>query len=74
MFVPEVSAAGPVARPDVLPRLVRSPWAVAGIAAGPAVMAVAGLTHPPLLTPESAPHWTMLHTFLIPLFPLVGLN
>lgn len=47
---------------------------MAGIAAGPAVMAVAGLTHPVVLTPDSAHHWAVLHTVLIPLFPLVGLN
>lgn len=45
-----------------------------GIAAGPAAMAVIGLTHPGALTPATAAHWTAMHTVLIPLFPLVGLN
>lgn len=45
-----------------------------GIAAGPAAMAVIGLTHPASLTPDTAAHWTMMHTALIPFFPLIGIN
>jgi len=45
-----------------------------GIAAGPAAMAVIGLTHPGSLTPATAAHWTAMHTVLIPLFPLIGVN
>lgn len=45
-----------------------------GIAAGPLVMAAIGLTHPGSLTPATAAHWTMMHTALIPFFPLIGIN
>lgn len=47
---------------------------VLGIAAGPAAMAVIGLTHPGALTPATAHHWAAMHTVLIPFFPLVGIN
>lgn len=45
-----------------------------GIAAGPMAMAGIGLTHPGSLTPATAAHWTMMHTALVPFFPLIGIN
>lgn len=53
---------------------MRSLLPVLGIAAGPAAMAIIGLTHPGALTSMTATHWTATHTILIPFFPLVGLN
>lgn len=38
----------------------------------PLVLAVAGLAHPMVLTPETSRHWTTLHVALIPVFPLLG--
>ena len=50
----------------------RSRW-LPVLAAAPAVaVAVAGLAHPVLLTPESADRWRLVHLLLLPLFPLVG--
>ena len=68
------TTAGFRARTPTLPPIARSRGAVVGIAAGPALIAAAGLTHPPGLSPESAGHWVTLHIVLIPMFPLVGLN
>lgn len=38
------------------------------------VVAMIGLTHPARLTVESAHHWQMMHTVLLPLFPLLALG
>lgn len=47
---------------------------IAGIMAGPLVLAALGLTHPTDLNADTAAWWTNLHLLLIPLFPLLGLN
>ncbi|MGI9085022.1 MAG: hypothetical protein ACR2FE_06980 [Aeromicrobium sp.] len=38
------------------------------------VIAAVGLTHPSTLTVESAHHWQVMHTVLLPLFPLLALG
>ncbi|EFQ82202.1 hypothetical protein HMPREF0063_12726 [Aeromicrobium marinum DSM 15272] len=40
----------------------------------PLITAATGLTHPPVLTVEDAPHWQMMHTVLLPIFPLLALG
>ena len=40
----------------------------------PLVIAAVGLTHPPRLTFEAAHHWQMMHTVLLPVFPLLALG
>ena len=40
----------------------------------PLVTAAVGLTHPPTLTVEAAHHWQMMHTILLPVFPLLALG
>ena len=40
----------------------------------PLLIAAVGLTHPPRLTFESAHHWQMMHTVLLPVFPLLALG
>ena len=40
----------------------------------PLLIAVVALTHPAHLTTESAHHWQVMHTVLLPLFPLLGLG
>lgn len=37
------------------------------------VIAAIGLTHPASLTVDSAHHWQVMHTVLLPLFPLLAL-
>lgn len=52
--------------------LTRSRW-LPLLAAAPAVaVALAGLAHPVLLTPETADRWRLVHLLLLPLLPLVG--
>lgn len=42
--------------------------------AGPHLLIAAiGLTHPALLTVETAHHWQVMHTVLLPLFPLLAI-
>lgn len=38
------------------------------------VVAAIGLTHPARLTVDSAHHWQVMHTVLLPLFPLLALG
>ncbi len=38
------------------------------------VVAAIGLTHPATLTIDSAHHWQVMHTVLLPLFPLLALG
>jgi hypothetical protein len=38
------------------------------------VIAAVGLTHPARLTVDSAHHWQVMHTVLLPLFPLLALG
>jgi hypothetical protein len=38
------------------------------------VLAAIGTTHPNTLTASSAEHWWVMHTVLIPLFPLIGVS
>lgn len=45
-----------------------------GVAAAPLLLAVLGVTHPRVLTPETAPYWHTLHLILLVLFPLLGVN
>lgn len=47
---------------------------IAGIAAGPLVLAGLGVTHPTDLTSATAPYWRDLHVVLLILFPLLGVN
>ena len=48
--------------------------AVLGIAASPVLLAIFGVTHPRVLTPETAFYWHALHLILLVLFPLLGIN
>ncbi|WP_216327254.1 hypothetical protein [Deinococcus aestuarii] len=65
-------AATAPSRPDTSPH--PSPWSLLGIGAAPLIMAGLGLTHPADLTLDTARHWLRLHLWLIPLFPLIGVN
>lgn len=47
---------------------------ILGIAAPPLLLAALGVTHPQVLTPETAPYWYGLHLVLLILFPLLGVN
>ena len=47
---------------------------ILGIAATPLLLAALGVTHPQVLTPETAPYWHTLHLVLLVLFPLLGVN
>lgn len=47
---------------------------VALVAAVPLALAGAGLTHPHLLTAETADRWATLHIVLLPVFPLLALG
>ena len=38
------------------------------------MLAALGITHPRVLTPETAPYWHTLHLVLLVLFPLLGVN
>lgn len=49
-------------------------FAILGIAATPLLLAALGVTHPQVLTPETAPYWHTLHLILLVLFPLLGVN
>ena len=49
-------------------------WRVIGIAATPLLLAALGVTHPQVLTPQSAPYFYTLHLILLVLFPLLGVN
>ena len=40
----------------------------------PLLTAAVGLTHPPTLTVEASHHWQMMHTILLPVFPLLALG
>jgi len=46
--------------------------AIAAVTAPGLVLAGVGLTHPALLTIETARWWTTMHVVLVPLFPLLG--
>ncbi len=48
--------------------------ALAAVAAPPLFTAALGLTHPARLTVEDAEHWQMMHTVLLPVFPLLALG
>lgn len=47
---------------------------VLAVSLPPLLIAVVALTHPDHLTTESAHHWQVMHTVLLPLFPLLGLG
>jgi len=47
---------------------------VAAVVAGPLLLAALGVTHPQDLTEETASWWHELHTILVAVFPLLGLN
>lgn len=47
---------------------------VLGIAAGPVLLAVVGVTHPHQLNPDTADYWKNMHIGLLVLFPLLGLD
>jgi len=47
---------------------------VFGIAATPLLLAALGVTHPRVLTPQTALYWHTLHLVLLVLFPLLGVN
>ena len=50
------------------------PLAVLGVVAAPLLLAALGVTHPRILTPETASYWHTLHLVLLVLFPLLGVN
>jgi hypothetical protein len=53
--------------------LLRSRWLLPLLVAVPAAaVALGGLAHPVLLTPETAERWRLVHLVLLPLFPLIG--
>lgn len=45
-----------------------------GVAATPLLLAALGVTHPRVLTPETAAYWHGLHLVLLVVFPLLGVN
>ena len=45
---------------------------LAAVALPPLVLSAIGLSHPKLLTVESAGWWTTMHVILVPLFPLLA--
>jgi len=47
---------------------------IVAVAVPPLFTAVLGLTHPAVLTVEDAGHWQMMHTVLLPVFPLLALG
>lgn len=47
---------------------------ILGITATPLLLAALGVTHPRVLTPETASYWHTLHLILLVLFPLLGVN
>jgi hypothetical protein len=47
---------------------------IVAVAVPPLFTAVLGLTHPDQLTVEDAAHWQMMHTVLLPVFPLLALG
>ncbi|MEU6082335.1 hypothetical protein [Streptomyces sp. NPDC047108] len=47
---------------------------VALAAGAPLLLAVVGLAHPQSLTRDTAAHWTTLHIWLLPVFPLLALG
>jgi hypothetical protein len=47
---------------------------IVAVAVPPLFTAALGLTHPPVLTVEDADHWKMMHTVLLPVFPLLALG
>ncbi|GAA1748116.1 hypothetical protein [Aeromicrobium alkaliterrae] len=47
---------------------------LAAVTVPPLLTAAVGLTHPPRLTFEAAHHWQMMHTVLLPVFPLLALG
>jgi hypothetical protein len=47
---------------------------VVAVAVPHLAVAAVGLTHPATLTVESAHHWQVMHTVLLPLFPLLALG
>ena len=49
-------------------------WSVAGIALGPLLLAVIGVTHPHQLNPDTAGYWKNMHIGLLVVFPLLGIN
>lgn len=52
---------------------MRAPWLpIAVVTVPPVALAGIGLSHPTLLTADSAPWWTTMHFILMPLFPLLG--
>lgn len=44
------------------------------VAVPPLFTAALGLTHPAVLTVEAAHHWQLMHTVLLPVFPLLALG
>lgn len=52
---------------------MRTTWLpIAAVALPPLVLAGFGLSHPSVLTAESAGWWMTLHVILLPIFPLLG--
>ncbi|MBE7162204.1 MAG: hypothetical protein INR72_13245, partial [Williamsia herbipolensis] len=50
------------------------PAALAAAALPPLLLAAVGLTHPLVLTPETAPWWRDLHVIGLVAFPLLALG
>ena len=52
---------------------MRRQWLViAAVALPPVVLGGIGVSHPTLLTAQSAPWWTTMHLVLLPIFPLLA--
>jgi hypothetical protein len=52
---------------------MRKPWLpIVAVVLPPLALAALGLSHPSVLTAESAAWWTTLHLILLPLFPALG--
>ena len=54
---------------------MRKPWLpIVAVALPPLALAGLGLSHPGVLSAQSAAWWTTLHLILLPLFPLLGVS
>lgn len=49
-------------------------WSITGIALGPLLLALIGVTHPHQLNPDTAGYWKNMHIGLLVVFPLLGIN
>lgn len=69
------AAARPAREPEGAYRGAMSRYLmIVAVAVPPLFTAALGLTHPAVLTVEDADHWQMMHTVLLPVFPLLALG